>query len=259
MEDQGLTSDKFGLKSSVQDQGAKAPRPVSKRKVKGIIHRFVLDHVPMGKSAVSFPVIQGGKIQKLPSGEVKRKMLPLNDKVAVLARTMSKVNYTVHRKVFLEMGFREDHRSIFDDETEDITPPNEDIPKYRYKYGHPDNSPTEKIQGVFSVNINGENIELELKDGFIKTDDDRIAEALDKLKFYLADKQLLEDSNPDENNDPDSDPDKNKGKGGILGLFNKGKNNKPEEDNSPELDADGNPIEEITADPDKNPEDEEIL
>ena len=208
MEDKILTSAGFGMESSAAGKGAPAPKPVMRRKVKEIIRRFIFDPAPMGKSAVSFPVVEKGEVVRLPSGEIKTKMLPLTDKVVTMSKTMSKVNYIAMKRIFLDMGFREDNRAIYGQERVPLKP--EDVPtvkRFKYKFGHPDNSPEEKIDAEIGIGIEGETIQLKFVKGFVEVEDLRVVEALEMMGMYLAGRTPIEiEDSHNEEGPPPSDP-----------------------------------------------------
>ena len=195
------------MESSAAGKGAKAPKPVMRRKVKEIIRRFIFDPAPMGKSAVAFPIIEKGQVVRLPSGEIKMKMLPLTDKVATMSKTMSKVNYITMKGIFLEMGFRQDDRAVYGQEEVILKP--EDVPivkKFVYKFGHPDNSPEEKIDAELGIGIEGETIKLKFVKGFVEVEDPRVVEALELMGMYLVSRTPIEDKEEPGDTEPPEPP-----------------------------------------------------
>lgn len=217
MEDQVLTSAGFGMESSAAGKGAQAPKPVIKRKVKEIIRRFIFDAAVMGKSFVSFPIIEKGEIVRLPSGEIKMKMLPLTDKVVTMSKTMSKVNYITMKRIFLEMGFRQDDRAIYGEEKILLKP--EDVPivkKFVYKFGHPDNSPEEKIDAELGIGIEGETIKLKFVKGFVEVEDPKVVEALELMGMYLVSRTPIEENDSPGEGDPPNPEEPPTGEGDAV-------------------------------------------
>ena len=247
MEDQVLTSAGFGIQSSAAGKGAPAPKSVVRRKVKEIIRRFIFDAAVMGNSSVSFPVIEKGVIIRTPSGEIKRKMINLEDKVYTLSKTVSKVNYNTMTKVFLEMGFRKDDRAVYGEE--EVLIKLDDVPivkKFRYKFGHPDNTPTDMMETTLGIGIEGETIKLEFVKGFVTVEDEKVAKALEIMGMYLVERTPIEDEDPPEGTpiDPDEPPpeEDNESDKTILSIVGDiiGEDEDPEADEELQLDTDEN-------------------
>ena len=64
--------------------------------------------------------------------------------------------------------------------------------KYRYTYGHPDNSPDEYVQGKVSITVDGKDHTFEVVDGLVETEDEAVAQALEDRGFYPNSREELE-------------------------------------------------------------------
>lgn len=128
---------------------------------------------PMGKSRIAF--FHKGETIKL---ELKDKRYEIKEKDPKKIKEM--------REMLLSNGFVD--KSYVDKKPVKEAPPK----KYHYTFGHPDNAPDDPINGNYSLHVEDKEIKLEVVDGLVTTEDDKVAKALEENGFYPNSKEEIE-------------------------------------------------------------------
>ena len=161
-----LTSKDLNDKVVIEEKKKDTVKAVSPS-LKKTEYKYILDTAPMGRSSMAFYY------------ENLEMQINLVDKEYKLTEKDDK---KIMRKMLLSLGFRD--ASI----VEKVKPKVKPV-KTNWIFGHPDNAPDEKITGNIALTIKDETIQLECKDGVIKTNEKAIADELFKMGFYEVIKQ----------------------------------------------------------------------
>lgn len=153
------------------------------------INVLQMPSAPMGRANVSvFIGLNEDKTPKSVQFELVDKQLYLDKLLDSNGDLLTEATKVALMGKLMEQGFEE--VSYYEDSGEIV----KEIPivNKSWKLGHPDNTPTEKINGNFGIRVidqNGEpeEINLEIKDGAITTDRPEVASALYALQFYDID------------------------------------------------------------------------
>ena len=129
-----------------------------------------------------FPTpIQGESSIFLNVGEKKPVRIKLKDGAFTLPTTWEKSKKNIYRQALLYAGLLEE--AVF---KEGVLKKKAAAKKFTYFAGHPDNQDNNKMSGKTVITIKDENIDLEIVEGIITTDDKKVYDALIKKGYYEA-------------------------------------------------------------------------
>lgn len=163
-----LTSKDFDLQAKKAEPEVEKPSPV----FTGVTtYKFLYPVAPMGKSNVAFYYKNEGKQLEVIDKEFKCK---------------DKAEYDSIKQMMLSAGFVDSSSTVMTEvEPKPVKP-------MIYTYGHPDNSPTEKVNGNIAITVDGKDVKLNCKDGLIRTTRKDVVAVLVKKGYYFVKEEEFE-------------------------------------------------------------------